>query len=113
MLMASYFARRSTRSGKVESESPHALLLEGARTHQWCSLDELANLQSSALSRLLRHAYENVPYYRKQLEQAGLHPSDVRGVEHLDKLPLLSRDQAQPRAPSAARGQRRFARSPR
>ena len=62
---------------------------------QWCSLDELVDMQRAALARLLRHAYENVPYYRTKLDQAGIVPSDVRRVEDLNGLPLLSRDDAQ------------------
>jgi phenylacetate-CoA ligase len=62
---------------------------------QWCSLDELASMQGASLARLLRHAYDNVPYYRRKLDQAGIVPSDVRRVEDLGGLPLLGRDDAQ------------------
>jgi phenylacetate-CoA ligase len=73
---------------------PTLAYLKELERSQWCSFDELMDLQGTALSRLLRHAHENVPYYRKKLERAGLHPSDVRRVEDLGKLPLLSRDEA-------------------
>jgi phenylacetate-CoA ligase len=61
---------------------------------QWCSLDELRAFQSAELSKLLRHAFDNCPYYRRRMEDAGVHPADVHGIEDLTKLPLLTRDEA-------------------
>jgi phenylacetate-CoA ligase len=61
---------------------------------QWCSLDELQNLQSTELRRLLDHAYEHSPHYRTAFEGRSLRPSEVRTVEDLPKLPLLTRQAA-------------------
>ena len=33
---------------------------------QWRPFDELEAIQAGALQRLLRHAYENVPFYRRR-----------------------------------------------
>src|SRR5262249_29397292 len=62
---------------------------------QWCSADELFAIQAGALRRLLRHAYAHVPFYRTRFDAAGAGPGDVRGLEDLAELPLLSREQAQ------------------
>jgi phenylacetate-coenzyme A ligase PaaK-like adenylate-forming protein len=61
---------------------------------QWCSLDELRAIQEAELGKLLSHAWRNVPYYRGRFEKAGLGPHDVKRVEDLAKLPLLSREEA-------------------
>jgi phenylacetate-CoA ligase len=61
---------------------------------QWRSADELASIQSGALQRLLKHAFAHVPFYRQRFEAAGLTPSDIRTVEDLQKLPLLTRAEA-------------------
>ncbi|HZS36177.1 MAG TPA: hypothetical protein VFF06_05095 [Polyangia bacterium] len=61
---------------------------------QWCSTDELLWLQGRALRELVAHAYANVPHYRAELRALGLAPGDVSSVEHLAKLPLLTRDRA-------------------
>jgi phenylacetate-CoA ligase len=61
---------------------------------QWRSLDELQALQLGALRRLLRHAHDHVPYYRDRMAAVGLAPEDVRGIEDLARLPLLTRAQA-------------------
>ncbi len=54
--------------------------------------EELTALQSEKLVRQVRRVWENVPYYRKKMEAAGLTPEDIRGVEDLPKLPFLSKD---------------------
>lgn len=61
---------------------------------QWCSLDELHELQRVELGKLLAHAQQCVPYYRASLERAGLEPARLRYVDELRKLPLLTREEA-------------------
>src|SRR6185369_8510315 len=61
---------------------------------QWWSLDQLLDFQSKELERLVRHSFAHVPFYRRRFEEAGLGPDDIRTVEDLHKLPILTRDQA-------------------
>jgi len=61
---------------------------------QWCSLEELQALQERDLRRLLAHAFENIPYLRERYRAAGLEVGDVRHLDDLGKLPLLTRDEA-------------------
>jgi phenylacetate-CoA ligase len=61
---------------------------------QWCSMDELRAFQDVELGKLLRHAFESSPHYRRCFDAAGIRPDDVRGVEDIAKLPLLTREQA-------------------
>ena len=65
-------------------------LAELERT-QYLPPSDLELIQSSALARLLRHAYQHVPYYRKCMDEWGVRPDDVRSAADLVKLPLLSR----------------------
>lgn len=51
--------------------------------------DELRALQLERLAWSLRHAYENVPYYRRSFEAAGVHPSDLKRLEDLSRFPFL------------------------
>jgi phenylacetate-CoA ligase len=64
------------------------------RQTQWQSLDELTAFQMCELSALLRHAQENVPYYRDAMGAAGVGAPDFRTPDDIRKLPLLSRDLA-------------------
>jgi phenylacetate-CoA ligase len=61
---------------------------------QWCSLDELHALQNAELEKLLHHAWQRVPYYRRCFDQLGLLPRDIRRVEDLRQLPILTREAA-------------------
>lgn len=61
---------------------------------QWCSLDELYAIQSRELSRLVQHARHNVPFYAQRFAEAGVTSQDIRSIEDLGKLPVLSREDA-------------------
>ncbi|MEO6966002.1 MAG: hypothetical protein ABI076_08920 [Acidobacteriaceae bacterium] len=47
--------------------------------------------QQLRLQRILQHAYDTVPYYRQQFDNAGFNPSDAR-VDRPLPLPVLQRD---------------------
>ncbi|WP_043839224.1 phenylacetate--CoA ligase PaaK [Amycolatopsis nivea] len=55
------------------------------------SADELAALQLERLQWTLRHAYENVPLYRKKFDDAGVHPDDCRELGDLAKFPFTTK----------------------
>ena len=61
---------------------------------QWCSADELRAIQDQELAKLLDHAFVHVPDVRRRFSDAGVARADVRSVEDLPKLPLLTRDEA-------------------
>ncbi len=52
------------------------------------SIDELRSVQLERLQWSLRHAYENVPHYRRSFEAAGVHPDDVRSLADLARFPF-------------------------
>lgn len=54
--------------------------------------EQLKALQSERLVQQIHHVYENVPYYRAKMEQAGVTPEDIHGIEDLHKLPFLSKN---------------------
>mgnify|MGYP000270947374 FL=1 len=56
------------------------------------SRDELINLQSSRLKKTVSHVYHNVPFYRRKMQQLGLEPGDIKGIEDLHKLPFVTKD---------------------
>jgi len=66
-------------------------MMEEFEANQWLSYEELINYQNEKLRKLLRHAYENVPYYRDRMGRLKLRPEDIRTVEDLHKLPVLTR----------------------
>ena len=56
------------------------------------SRDAMLDLQWRALRRLLEHAYEHVPFYRKRFDDAGLHPDRIRTPEEFRSVPRLTRE---------------------
>ena len=54
-------------------------------------LPQLRNLQNKRLQNLLSHLYFNVPFYKKQFDENGIHLSDIKGVEDLHKMPFTKK----------------------
>jgi phenylacetate-CoA ligase len=58
---------------------------------QWLKPAEIAELQEKKLRLLIQHAYRHVAHWRQVMDENGLHPDDIRTIEDLQKLPLLSK----------------------
>jgi phenylacetate-CoA ligase len=54
--------------------------------------EELEQLQSERLRETVRHAYENVPFYREAFDEAGVHPDDVDGIDDITELPTTTKE---------------------
>ncbi|KHA50684.1 phenylacetate--CoA ligase PaaK [Sulfitobacter geojensis] len=52
------------------------------------SRDEIAALQLKRMKWSLRHAYDNVPFYKKSFDDAGVHPDDLHDLSDLAKFPF-------------------------
>ncbi|MCO4840968.1 MAG: phenylacetate--CoA ligase, partial [Rhodobacteraceae bacterium] len=52
------------------------------------SRDEIEALQLTRLKWSLRHAYENVPFYKTSFDDAGVHPDDLKSLSDLSKFPF-------------------------
>ena len=50
--------------------------------------DELTALQLQRLRWSLKHAYDNVPHYRKAFDRAGVRPDDCRALPDLARFPF-------------------------
>lgn len=59
---------------------------------QWLPPEELKELQNVRLQMIIKHAYENVPYYRRVFDERGLKPDDIQTKEDLKRLPILTKD---------------------
>ena len=54
-------------------------------------VDKIKKLQSEKLVKQVRHVYDHVPYYRNLMDEKGVKPEDIHGIEDLHKLPFLSK----------------------
>ena len=52
------------------------------------SQEEIRTLQSERLTKQMRHAYDNIPYYKELCDKAGVTPEDIQSVDDLKKLPF-------------------------
>ena len=54
-------------------------------------VEEIKKLQSEKLVKQVKHVYENVEYYRNLMDEKGVTPDDIKGIEDLYKLPFLTK----------------------
>lgn len=65
------------------------------KSAQWLSKNELERMQFDRLKRLLAHAWKNVPFYRKRMQEAGVTPESVTSLADLQRLPILTKQDIQ------------------
>ena len=56
------------------------------------SRETMIALQNEKFLKQVRHVWENVPYYRKKMEEKGVTLNDIKSIDDLQKLPFLSKD---------------------
>lgn len=61
-------------------------------TKECMSRDEMSALQSARLKKTVNHVYHNVEFYRKKMQQIGLEPGDIKGIEDIAKLPYTTKN---------------------
>lgn len=65
--------------------------MTGLEPIETASRDEIAALQLERLQWTLRHAYDNVPHYRKTFAEKGVHPDDLKTLADLAKFPFSTK----------------------
>lgn len=55
------------------------------------SREEILSIQNEKIVKQVKHAYENVKYYRDLMDKKGVKPDDIKGVDDIKKLPFLSK----------------------
>lgn len=61
-------------------------------TKECMSRDELHNLQSVRLKKMVDRVYHSVEFYRKKMQQLGIEPGDIHGIDDLNKLPFTTKN---------------------
>jgi phenylacetate-CoA ligase len=72
----------------MQDRTPHPDTLEPIER---ASVDELRELQLGRLRWSVQHAYDNVAHYRAAFDAVGVHPSDLRELTDLTKLPFTTK----------------------
>jgi len=79
-------------ANRVRGERTARLFRFLLETERWPAERRQA-FREEKLRRLVRHAYDQVPYYRETMDRLGLRPEDIRTVADLAHLPILDRQQ--------------------
>ena len=60
---------------------------------QWLKTTELEEIQQKMLRGIIKHAYENVPFYHRKFRAAGIKPEDIKTVDDLQKIPITTKQE--------------------
>lgn len=67
----------------------YALLVENEKL----SLEETQKYQLKELQRVVNQAYHNTSFYKKKYDEAEFHPSQIKNIEDINLIPILTRDE--------------------
>ena len=56
------------------------------------SREEIRAIQTEKLKKQVQHVWNDVPFYRKKMEEAGVTPDDIQSIDDLCKLPFTTKD---------------------
>mgnify|MGYP006936117447 CR=1 FL=1 len=56
------------------------------------SRDEMTALQSERLVKQVKNVYDHVEFYRKKMDDIGIEPGDIKGIEDIGKLPFTTKE---------------------
>ncbi|MEO5935991.1 MAG: hypothetical protein ABIP81_02150 [Terriglobales bacterium] len=83
-LLLPYFEPRSYR-GVSQIQSQYA-------AKEQLPLEENLDTQWQSLRKMLQHAYETTPFYRRRFDEAGFSVKQLQSPDDLQKIPPLTRD---------------------
>jgi len=55
-------------------------------------LDELKNIQSERLTKLVAYVYKNCPVYKEKFDAAGISPDGIKSIDDIVKLPFTTKE---------------------
>ncbi len=53
--------------------------------------EEMRALQLERLKKIVKYAYERVPFYKKKFDEIGLKPEDIQTLEDISKIPYTTK----------------------
>lgn len=56
------------------------------------SREEMTLLQSEKLKKIVKYAYDRVPFYTKKFDSIGLKPEDIHTIDDINKIPFTTKD---------------------
>ena len=56
------------------------------------SRDELKDFQFKSLQKQIKYMYENGPFYKERLDEAGIQPGDIKTWDDFHRIPTMTKD---------------------
>lgn len=81
-----YYLHKQRYSGNYKN------YLKGLLESQYFSKEEIYELQKNEMLKILKHSFQNVPYYREISNHAGLSINDFSSLEDIQKLSILDKE---------------------
>lgn len=53
--------------------------------------EQLREIQSIRLKKMVEYVYHNTPFYRKKFQEMDITPDDIKGIEDISKLPFTDK----------------------
>ncbi|HEY4309117.1 MAG TPA: hypothetical protein VGN12_06660 [Pirellulales bacterium] len=75
--------------------SPYLRIYRQLERSQFVSLREVESRQFEALGQLIAHAFATCPFWRCRFDEVGLKPYDIRSLNDIRLLPLLTKQDLQ------------------
>lgn len=63
------------------------------------SQERTIEFRDRRLRAFIDHAYRTTSFYRRRLDNAGVRPTDIRGIDDLGSLPVLTKEEVQDQYP--------------
>jgi phenylacetate-CoA ligase len=90
--MSSLWRRQAIKLYDLATHRQFLKRLDELNKTQWLSRDELLKLQRDKLYRLLKYAYEHIPYYQRVFDQVSFRPEEVlTDLNSMHKIPLINK----------------------
>jgi len=90
--MSGWYRRPIMKLYEVATGRRFLTRLDELNRQQWLGRGKLLDLQRAKLHRLVSYAYQRVPYYQRQFDQAGFNPDDVlTDMRRFRRLPILTK----------------------
>jgi len=80
---------------RMRFSEPFPTLLREAESRAAWSAEQMQDYRDARLRAFVRHAADTVPYYRRRFRELGISPDDIRTLEDLRRLPILTRQEVQ------------------
>jgi len=93
--------------GRHRYGAPYRAAVQRLLEQERWPAERIREYQDARVRDIVRVAYGETTYYRRLLDEAGIAPADIRGVDDLPKLPLLTKDVVRTRGPELMTRSRR------